>query len=97
MARYGAAVRWRRKSGDVTAEPAVTVQLTHAEALVLFEWLAWLEDGDVEVPVAHPADRQALYGLSASLDTLLVDPFMADYGQRLAAARAELSPAVEED
>jgi hypothetical protein len=75
----------------------VTIRLTRAEALVLFEWLHRNEDRDepktaVYYDIVDPAERAALWNLSCDLESALVEPFMSDYHQRVEAARAELRP-----
>lgn len=83
------------RSGRTADE--VTVRLTHDQALVLAEWLAWLEDEEIDVPVADPAERSALYGLGGALDRSLVAPLRSDHAVQLAAARDRLRPAQDDD
>ena len=65
------------------------------EALVLFEWVHRNENLDTRldhVGVADEAERTVLWNLSASLETVLVAPFQADYLDALESARAALRP-----
>ena len=75
----------------------VTLRLTKAEALVLFEWLHRNEDRDKSKTADHydivdPAERTALWNLSCDLESVLVEPLRSDYGELVESARAELRP-----
>jgi hypothetical protein len=75
----------------------VTLRLTKAEALVLFEWLHRNEDRDKSksadyYDIVDPAERTALWNLSCDLESALAEPFKSDYDQLVEAARAELRP-----
>jgi hypothetical protein len=67
----------------------VTLELTKAEALVFFEWLARI-DASGALPVEDDAERKVLWELEAQLEKLLTEPLAPDYKQRLAAAREEV-------
>lgn len=68
----------------------VTITLTRAEALVLFEWLHRLDDepGNVD-----DAEQIALWRLSGALERTLSEPFAPDYRTLLQRARAALTGA----
>jgi hypothetical protein len=75
----------------------VTVSLTKAEALVLFEWLHRNEDREDSYTtdryeIFDPSDRAALWSLSGALERTLVEPFISNYAELVEAARAELRP-----
>lgn len=70
--------------------PQVVIELSHDEALVLSDWLA-ASDLFAALPAPSEADRKALWALEARLDKLLVEPFRADYRQRVAEARRRLT------
>jgi len=88
-----------RKYGVVESadERDVTVSLTKAEALVLFEWLHQ-NKGPADssttdrYDIFDPSDRVALWSLSAALESTLVEPFTSDYDEVIEAARSELRP-----
>jgi hypothetical protein len=67
-----------------------SVMLDADEALVLFEFLSrWSNDGK-PLEVADAGEATALDAILAQLEKQLVDPFRADYAERLQKARAEL-------
>jgi hypothetical protein len=70
----------------------VTITLTSDEALVLFELLhGWEDAGRVSAP-QHQAEEVALWNLSALLEREVPEPFDAQYGDLIAAARDRLTP-----
>ena len=70
----------------------VTIELSNAEALVLFEWLHRMEAGPgLDGVVEDPAEKVALWNLSALLEREMVEPFHDDYAKRVAAARSRLT------
>lgn len=78
-------------------EAGVTISLTTAEALVLFEWLHRNEVREDSHKTDHydifyPADRVALWSLSGALERTLGEPFLSNYIDLVEAARAELLP-----
>ena len=70
-------------------EASTTIELTRAEALVLFEWLHNHEDTDTTP--GDTAERVALWNLSAALERVLVEPFSDDYNNLLKAAKTRLT------
>ena len=65
----------------------VLVELTRAEALVLFEWLA---SHDGALPVAHPAEQDVLWRVEAALERVLTEPLAADYDAAVESARKKI-------
>lgn len=65
-----------------------SLALTHDEALVLYEWLASLDDK----PHASPddAEQTILWRLEGQLESQLPEVLMPDYAQRLAEAKQRL-------
>lgn len=61
----------------------VALELTRAEALVLFEWLA--RHGDV-VPAEDTSEREVLWRIEGALERVLVEPLRPDYEAALAEA-----------
>jgi hypothetical protein len=70
----------------------VTITLTADEALVLFELLHRWEDADRVSAPQHKGEQVALWNLSALLERELREPFDAQYGDLVAAARDRLTP-----
>jgi hypothetical protein len=72
----------------------VRIALTREEALVLFEFVARAvddENGDRLRPALQDdSELWALNAVHCLFERVLVEPFMADYDKRLAAARARL-------
>lgn len=84
------AMRWVHL--QVFTANTTTVRLSDDEALVLFERLsAWQEAGDDATIALDPADVTAFNALQCLLERELDEPFMADYAERLASARARLA------
>lgn len=69
----------------------VTVELSAAEALVLFDLLArWGDTNAMSVPLEHPSEQRLLWNILATLESALVEPFMSDYSDRVRAAREQI-------
>jgi hypothetical protein len=64
----------------------MNLKLTDDQALVLFEWLARLDEGDA-FPIEDPAEEQVLWALHAQLEKALVQPFKANYHELVKQAR----------
>jgi hypothetical protein len=65
-----------------------SVALDADEALVLFEFLSrWSHDGK-PLEIADASEVATLDGILCQLEKQLVDPFRADYAERLEKARA---------
>ncbi|WP_197073182.1 hypothetical protein [Microbacterium oxydans] len=56
---------------------SVELHLTAAEALVLFEWLASVNESGALV--VDEAERRVLWDLESQLETKLVEPFLPGY------------------
>jgi antitoxin HicB len=83
-----------RDAGEPLPEPRVKVEqtvslaLSPAEALVLFDLLSrWAETDAASVPLEHLAEWRVLWDILASLERALAEPFMPDYLDQLAQAR----------
>ena len=73
---------------EVNEEQRVSLTLTPAEALVLFDLLSrWAQMHATSLPVQHQAERRVLWDLLAMLESELAEPFMPDYQDRLDRAR----------
>ena len=72
----------------------ITVTLDRSVALVLFEFLSRTTDEEDGEPLAEAlqfkAELPALWATLAALEEVLTEPFAADYGALLKAARAEV-------
>ena len=71
--------------------------MNRTEPLVLFEWVHRQEDHDGRLDdfINDVAEREVRWGISAALESLLVEPFHRDYKDLLEAARARLRPVEE--
>lgn len=69
----------------------VVLQLTKAEALVLFEFVSRFSNTDV-LDLQNRAEAQALWNVCGLLAKQLVEPFQPEFCDLLQAARDELSP-----
>ena len=67
----------------------VSLELTQAEALVLFEWLA-RNDKAERLHVEDDAEQQVLWTVEAQLETRLVELLAPNYSEMLTAARAQV-------
>ncbi|WP_205679059.1 hypothetical protein [Aquisphaera insulae] len=86
--------RTRMAGGVEPRSEPVRLQLTHDEALVLFEFLTRFQDEDSLV-IRNQAEQRALWNLQALLETSLVDPFKPDYEALVVAARDRLRDPAE--
>jgi hypothetical protein len=66
------------------AEEKVVMELTRAEALVLFEWLYTRGDS---LTFDDQAEQDVLWRIEGALESTLVEPLQADYAAALEAAR----------
>jgi hypothetical protein len=64
----------------------ITLELTNAEALVLFEWLARVDSSKL-LPFEDQAEQEVLWRVECMLERLLVEPFEPNYAELLAEAR----------
>jgi hypothetical protein len=84
--------------GSADSQGFVTLTLTAAESLVLFEWLHRNEDQDLQLDhlgIVDDAERQVLWSVSGCLESLLSEPFHADYAELLLSARQSLHSSEE--
>lgn len=65
------------------------LELTDDEALVLFEWLARLDEQNA-FPVEDEAEQQVLWSLHGQLEKSLSQPFRSNYRELVADARARI-------
>ena len=75
-------------------EDVVYIQMSRAEALILFEWIHRHEDVNVDLPalVNDEAERAVLWGISGALEKLLPEPFSGDYDDTIADAQRRVTP-----
>ena len=81
---------------DALSDENVTIAIRKAEALVLFELLADINDQSV-LELHDNADKLALARLHGRLETALVEPFARNYAQLIEQARAQLCAEYGED
>ena len=65
------------------------LELTEDQALVLFEWLARLDEQDA-FAVEDPAEEQVLWTLHGQLEKALEQPLQSNYRELLQQARARV-------
>ena len=68
------------------AGDGLTVRLTHAEALVLYDWLADLDER-LESARRDEAQQTVLWRVEGQLESRLVEVVMPDYREKVAAAK----------
>jgi len=74
----------------VNAVKKINVEIDSDQALVIFEFLAELGDGNRAISGALVAELRALAGLETSLESILLQPFEDNYAELLADARARI-------
>lgn len=67
----------------------ISVSLTRAEALVLFEWLSIADSSPLWSQV-DPVAQQVLWRLEGRLESTLLEPLASNYEELLAKARLEV-------
>lgn len=67
----------------------VTVKLSQAEALVLFEFCSRFTEQET-LAMEDQAEERALWNLTAALEKILLEPFLPDYDERVEEARKKL-------
>jgi hypothetical protein len=66
----------------------VAVELSADEALVLFDWLERKSPPGQPPPFEDKAEQIVLWDLCCLLESVLVEPFDANYAEQVGAARA---------
>lgn len=69
----------------------VNIELTDAEALVFFEWLASFLERDADNYLFHEGELDVLNNMESSLEKIISDVLSPDYQLLLDAARLKLS------
>ena len=64
----------------------IALKLSKQEALVFFEWLAKVEPMGTTV-FQHPSEEKVLWRLQGQLESVLSEPFAANYAEIVAEAR----------
>jgi len=67
----------------------ISLTLSHAEALVLFEWLARNNESQA-IPIEHPSEQTVLWLLQGHLEKVLSEPFATNYEEIIGKARDEI-------
>lgn len=71
-------------------EKEVLLSLSPDEALVFFDWLSRMNEGE-ELSFAHQAEQRVLWDIECDLESTLAGPFPSDYAQLLDAARERVA------
>lgn len=74
-----------------TDKPEVTIALTKAEALVLFDTLSRFSETGI-LDIQHNAENQVLWNVCSLLEKCLTEPFKENYEELIQAARQSLVP-----
>ena len=72
-----------------TGSKPVQIQLNKNEALVLFEWLARLDERESEIAIDQ-AEQQVLWKLEGQLESILNEVVSMDYLRRVAEAKSSI-------
>jgi hypothetical protein len=72
----------------------VSLDLTRAEAIVLFDWLSRFNDAE-QREFVDQAEQRVLWDLEAMLESNLSEPFDPRYAELLAEARAKVRDQAE--
>lgn len=71
------------------SKPKTVIELTNAEALVLFDYLSRLSENPTVV-TADSLETRVLDGMLCELEKQLVEPLRSDYDESLQEARREI-------
>jgi hypothetical protein len=71
------------------SDAIVVLDLTRAEALVLFDWLSRPSSGDRAASLGE-AEQTVLWRIEAELESTLVEPLAPDYERLVDEARREV-------
>ena len=67
----------------------VTLELSHSEALVLFEFVSRFSH-DEKLEIVDQAEERVLWNVCSSLEKMLVEPLSQNYPDLLARAREKV-------
>ena len=67
----------------------ISLILKHEEALILFEWLALLEERS-DSRLCDEAEQKVIWNIEGQLEKQLPDVVMEDYKQRVSAAKRRI-------
>jgi integrase len=82
-----------KRTMNFDPETPTPIELTRAEALVIFDWLSKHEDNDT-TPGDAPQQR-ALWNLTCLFEKTLVEPFQDDYLELVEASRTHLTDQID--
>lgn len=77
---------------DGVTDETIGLNLTRAEALVLFDWLSRC-DGSGSFGFEDDAEQKVLWVVEAQLERVLTEPLSPDYRELLASARRRVKSA----
>jgi hypothetical protein len=83
-------VSYQFRGGPDMAEEKVVIELSKAEALVLFDLLARF-DNDEKITIEHQSEERVLWDIQCSLEKILVEPFMPNYTELPTRARNQVA------
>lgn len=71
------------------SKPKITLELSHDEALVLFDWLYRFDQSEHKT-FEDQAEQRVLWNIEAMLESVLVEPFDVNYKELVEEARARV-------
>jgi len=69
----------------------VNIELTHDEALVLFDFLSRFNKSDNNINFEHDAEQKLFWILETQLENLLSEPFQKNYKEIVFLAREKVN------
>jgi len=72
------------------ADSSATLDLSAAEMLILFDWLARSSEAGAPIAPLDEAEQRVFWDLEAILESRLVAPLSKQYDERLQEARDEV-------
>ena len=75
------------------SEETLDITLSKAEALVLFDLIARINETNSETVFEHDAERKIFWKIEASLERTLTEPLSSNYQELIIKARQEVNDA----
>ena len=76
----------------------VKIELSKEEAIVLFEYLARVNENDaLDKTFEHKAEQRVIWNLEATFEKVLAEPFKSDYKKIVDDAKKAIMANIEDD
>ena len=82
---------------DINEKDEITLHLTNHEALVLFDWIGFLDTELKDKVYRNSAERQISWLIEVCLESVLIEPLLENYVELLSAARKIVSDIEDEE